>query len=76
MRYWMYAEPAGHSSEPIWTIVSDKAIIAWYFPYWSERMTQAGKADQINEVDCLQDWISTNWAVEATPEALLRIINE
>lgn len=72
----MYAEPAGHSSEPIWTILSDAAVLAYYWEYWCDRMTKAGKSDAINTEDCLLDWASSNWAVEVTPEALLGIINE
>lgn len=76
MRYWLYAEPAGHSSEPIWTILSDEAVLAYYWNYWCERMTKAGKAEAINTEDCLLDWASIHWAVEATPEALLGIIKD
>lgn len=74
MRYWIYAEPAGHSNEPIWTILSDKAVLAYYWDYWCERMTKAGKADLINETDCLMDWVTTNWATEVTPQVLEQFI--
>lgn len=77
MRYWMHAEPAtALSSEPVWTIVSDKAILASYYDHWVDRMKNAGKDALISTENCIQDWVTVHWAVEATPEALLRIINE
>lgn len=75
MRYWLYVEPAGTSSEPIHTIMSDAAVLAEYWDYWCGRMTSAGKAVHINTEDCILDWAVVHWAVEATPEALLQIMS-
>ena len=75
MRYWIYCEPASETCvEPVWTILSDKAILAQYLGYWTQRMTQAGKSDQITDENCIQDWAATHWAVPATYASLQRII--
>lgn len=75
MRYWVYCEPAdGHTSEPIYQVWSDKAILASYWNYWCGRMKQAGREHQISENNCITDWAATHWASPATPENLLRII--
>lgn len=77
MKYWIYVEPASETCTlPVWTILSEKAILAHYWIYWCARMHQAGKGNQLDEQQCIQDWVTTHWAVEATPESLLRIINE
>ena len=81
MRYWLFAEPAGKSSEPVWMIYSDEAIIAEYWEYWEGRMSAYNNAhglskyENVSVSNCIRDWVSTHWAVEATPEALLRIIS-
>lgn len=75
MRYWLYVEPAGKTSEPIFVIMSDKAILAEYWDYWCERMRSVGKADLINKEDCILDWATIHWASEATHETLAKIIS-
>lgn len=81
MRYWLYAEPAGKSGEPIWMIYSDDAILAQYWEYWSRKMTDHNAFNNIpegtgvNPRNCLDDWVTTHWAVPATPENLLNIIS-
>lgn len=74
MRYWLYVEPAGKTSEPIFTVMSDAAILGEYWDYWCERMKSVGREHLINKEDCILDWVMLHWAVEATPEALLQII--
>ena len=70
-------EPASETCTlPVWTILSERAILAQYYDYWCNRMRMAGKSDALNKTRCIEDWATTHWAVEATPEALLRIINE
>lgn len=77
MKYWIYVEPASETSMlPVWTILSEKAILAQYWDYWYDRMRLAGNGAEISEQRCIEDWVTIHWAVEATPESLLRIINE
>lgn len=74
MRYWLYVEPAGASSEPVFVIMSDKAVLAQYWDYWCMRMRTVGREEEINEEDCILDWAVLHWATEATNEALTNII--
>lgn len=74
MRYWLYCEPAGDSSVPVYQILSDKAILATYWDYWCDRMKQAGREHQISENNCVTDWVAVHWAEPATLETLQRII--
>lgn len=39
-----------------------REILASYFPYWSAEMQRIGKAAQISEQACVDDWIVVNWA--------------
>lgn len=80
MNYWIYAEPVGTSSIPVWKIYSEEAIVAEYWTYWEARMDAYNvahglpKYTNISVSNCIQDWVSTNWAFLATPEYLQRII--
>lgn len=79
MRYWLFAEPAGVSSEPVWMIYSDAAILAEYWEEWSEKVEAYNiKHDFDLELDpesCICDWVAIHWAVPATPENLLHTIS-
>lgn len=79
MRYWLYAEPAGETSEPVWQVWSDQAILASYFENWRGLMKKAGKPLsaflEYDQQRCIEDWVTVHWAVEATTEALLQIIS-
>ena len=81
MNYWLFAEPAGESSEPIWMIYSDDAILATYWETWStqgmawNRDRNIDPGTGINPLRCIDDWITTHWAVPATAENLLNIIS-
>jgi hypothetical protein len=80
MKHWIYVEPARGSSEPIWTIMSEDAVIAEYWSSWEKRMKANNKSEGLPEFanitrgNCIYDWVVTHWAIEATPESLLRII--
>lgn len=81
MKFFMYCDPAGaNSSEPVWTIMSERAIVEGdYWDHWSQRMRAASKFME-NSLEFMQDWCLddfcvVNWAVEATPEELQKIIS-
>lgn len=75
MRYWLYCEPASEmSSEPVWHLWSDVAILATYWPRWCELMKKAGRESQISENNCITDWAATHWALPADEESLRRIV--
>ena len=70
----MYCEPVGESSEAVWQVWSDKAILADYWTSWCELMHKAGRESQISENNCITDWAASHWANPATHENLQRII--
>lgn len=80
MRYWLFAEPVGDTSEAIWMIYSDDAILAEYWETWktqgmawnTERELDPGTG--INPIRCIEDWVTVHWAVPATPENLVNIV--
>lgn len=81
MRHWLFAEPAGGSSEPIWMIYSDDAILATYWEIWMQqgmaynREHGLEEGNGINPLRCIDDWVVVHWAVPATAENLLNIIS-
>ena len=44
--------------------ITDEQIINEYFTYWSQQMILAGKVDEINLENCIQDWVTVNYAWE------------
>jgi len=58
---WTYIEP-GEDGEVVEHFVSREEILSTYYPWWCEQMRKAGKADQISEEHCIEDWITVNWA--------------
>ena len=81
MNYWLFAEPAGESSEPVWMIYSDDAILATYWETWKTQGIAYNKRHGLEEHNgispprCIDDWVTIHWAVPATPENLLNIIS-
>lgn len=77
----MYCEPAGQSSEPVWLVYSETAIIAEYWKSWNKRRLQYNAAHGLPEEHghdpqrCIDDWIVVHWALEATPERLVKILS-
>ena len=82
MKYYITVEPAGERGSPVWMVYSEQAILDEYWSSWESRGKQYNKANGLPEYqnitaqNCISDWAVIHWAVEATPEALLRIINE
>lgn len=44
--------------------ISRSQILKEYFAYWSEQMRKVGKADQISEDACVEDFLVVYWAYE------------
>lgn len=76
MRFWVYVEPVKNSSEPVYVIMEDKAILAEYWDYWCSRMRSVGKEHLINKENCILDWATIHWAQEATVDVLKEIISD
>lgn len=75
MRYWIYVEPvSADSSEPVYTIMGDNAVLDSYYNYWIMKMLDANKQvpNSIAETleQCILDWATVHWAVEVTPLVL------
>jgi len=63
MRIWRYIDP-GPDLEPIETIMSDAQILETYYPRWSETLFRQGKGHLISPENCIEDWVTENWASE------------
>lgn len=80
MKFFMYCYPAGaNSSEPVWTIISELGITEGaYWDHWSQGMRAKGRflenSLEIMHDMCVADFCVVNWAVEATPDELAKII--
>jgi hypothetical protein len=74
MKKWRYEEPDWdeegnlQSLEPVVITMSEHDILLEYYPFWCEEMRKAGKANEISEQSCIEDWIVTNWAYEVKDE--------
>jgi hypothetical protein len=81
MKYYLIAEPVGDTTEPVWKIYSEDAIIAEYWDTWQRQGDAYNKANGfakytgITAGRCIEDWLVIHWAVEATHENLLKIIS-
>jgi hypothetical protein len=81
MKYWLYCEPVGATSEPVWMIYSEEAIIAEYWEAWERQGIAYNKAHGLAQFTgitarrCIEDWTIVRWAVPATPETLQKIIS-
>jgi hypothetical protein len=63
IKYWTIVFPGefGQHVQETWT---DDQILSHYLKFWSMRMIEAGKGDQISKELCLDDWKTVHWAVE------------
>jgi hypothetical protein len=59
-RYFRYDDQDGEH------IISDEQILATYYPWWAEQIRAVGREHMITPENCLEDWISVNWAEEIT----------
>lgn len=77
----MYAEPVKGSSEPVWLVYSNDAILAEYWEHWLTKMNEFNKKHGVDEnkgcnpLQCIDDWVTVHWAVPANIENLLNIIS-
>lgn len=59
-RSWRYSFPTERGEEVV--TLSEEAILRKYFESYSENMRRVGKADEISEVGCINDWVTIHWA--------------
>jgi hypothetical protein len=49
---------------PVYCVMTGGQILDQYYIHWSERMIEVGKLPMITELNCVEDWIVVNWAVQ------------
>lgn len=59
-RQWRYVEPSEHGEVTV--TLSESEIVRKYFDYYAEGMRRVGKADDISEQGCIDDWVTVHWA--------------
>ncbi len=60
-KYWTIAFPGEHGQNVVETW-SEEQILKSYYAYWTHKMCEANKHDEINEEACIEDWVVTHWA--------------
>lgn len=73
-KYYVYCTPCVGSSEPIYTILSEDAILAEFWHYWKLRATKMGyfnpdEQEQMQQ-ECIEDFCIEHWATELTTKML------
>ena len=43
---------------------TEKGIIDSYYDEWVEKMFKAGKLHDLTKQNCIDDWVTINWATE------------
>ncbi len=73
--FYVYQEPASNScNSPVWTILTEKSILAQYWTYWSTRMIEKGlfcpeRMSQMEE-RCIDDFLTVHWAFPASAKEI------
>jgi hypothetical protein len=63
MKYYTIAFP-GEFGQDVQETWNEDQIIKSYYTYWSTKMIEAGKGDDISREWCIEDWCVIHWAVE------------
>ena len=66
-RTWLWDEPGDEDWMPdLIEKITDQEILALTWNIWKEQMIKKYGADSelITEENCIQDWVTTNWAWE------------
>lgn len=73
IKYYTYVEPTSDTDiTPVYVTLSEQEILNQYWGYWYKRMcdkfgeTEVG--NKYSSIDCIEDWVITNWAWESTNE--------
>lgn len=61
-KYWTIVYPGQHGQH-VQETFSEEQILLSYYDYWCSRMVSAGKADDISEEACIDDWTIVHWAI-------------
>jgi len=63
MKYYTIVFP-GEFGQHVQETWNKEQILKVYWKHWNVKMFQAGKGDDVNEDNCISDWIVTHWAEE------------
>ena len=71
MKRWRYIEPTSATdSTPVVVTMSEAEILAAHYAHWCDEMRRAGKADEISEQACVEDWVTVHWAERVLEEPM------
>lgn len=63
MKYYTMCYP-GEVGQHVQETFSEYQILQSYFEYWYSQMRKVEKYDEVSIENCIQDWITSHWAVE------------
>lgn len=67
MTNWKVVEPEDELGEwTLETVYSEEMIIDEYYEFWCSMMKQRNKEHLISKQNCIEDWITVNWASKTT----------
>ena len=76
MTNWKVVEPEDDTVKTaIVVIYSEEMIIEEYFQFWSQMMKARGKDHLISEQNCIEDWVTINWATKTNEEVTTYKVN-
>ena len=61
---WSISFPGEFGQDVVETFTEEQ-ILKSYYTYWSTKMIQVGKGDDISKERCIEDWCVVHWAWEA-----------
>lgn len=65
MKYYSYIEPdENDDSNAIKIIMTEEEILTSYWDYWSGKMKEVGRVNDITQTNCIEDWCVGHWATE------------
>jgi hypothetical protein len=57
---WRYDEPTPDGNRQV--TKTEQEILDYYWEFWKNRMQELGRDHLISKENCIQDWITVNWA--------------
>ena len=64
MRKFQYDEPTDDYKSSMVITMTEEEIAKDYLPYWVSQMLQIGNYNEVSWENCLDDWITINYAWE------------
>jgi hypothetical protein len=64
MKYFAYCEPDPDRVE----VLSEAAILDFYWHYWSKNMVLVGKLLNVTKKNCIDDFCIVHWAWEVSED--------